>query len=676
MARWKSEQSSSGGRWRSYEEPRDDFSTGVESFFSGAGDAISFGFGDELLGFARGGLDEEARNRYTEESRQQQDMARSANPWAYGAGQVGGSLVGGGGIGLGARAGLGALRLANLGKNVGLLGRVGIAGVGGAVGGGVYGAGAETGENRVSGALEGAMWGAPLGVANQGAGELLGHVGRAAMRSVNPDVRAANMIGKMQERFGQEPAQLATALNKAPKGAMVMDVVEGGPQIVMGAGGRISAEKKALRDSLDARNRGMVDDAITDLWKTFGKGRGKDWDAYKNIVDLGEAKAKQAAPLYAKVEQTTIPKPDPAALKFVELHSRPGARYSPAMQRTVAALTNSPDTASPQAMRALMGTGLFWKRLMEETNDEWFKLKGAQRMTPLGAPGGTEWMELSQQRDELAKILRQKNMLGDDFAKAQDIWSGGSRAQEATRLGYNSVKAEGDLNVGEVMRDLKRMTPGEREQAQFAAVAALADDLQKTPDLAGRADALRRIIGSESKRITLNHLFEGRTLTKSRSQNGRKTRISAKSDIARLMTRLEDQHRLFQNSVDSGIGVNSHTGDKLLAYKSQIEQTNPSGGSIKDQLWKLVTGHAADQYDEAVSNRVLALMGRPVKEVKADIKRAGGLENWMKQANLLAKAQKEQQALATFRPRALIDAAAIGGLYGPIGTDTAETVVY
>jgi len=648
--------------WQSYGSSQPSKPSWMESFLSGAGDAATFGFGDEILGFLRGGFDDEARDRYTWESRDQQAAAREADPWAYGGGQVAGALGSGFGVGGLAKAGLQGLGLAataaSAASKAGPLSRIFAAAGTGALGGGIYGAGSANGDDVLGSAAEGAAWGATTGGILRGLGEVGGHVWRGVKPSFSPQARAANEIGKLQERFGQSPQDLAKALNKAAPGSTVMDVIPGGVQLARDAGVRPSAAREEMRAFFDDRNKGMADKATKDLWRTFGKGRSKEWNAAASIDDLSQQKAAMAKPLYDAVEAKTIAAPSPEAMKFVEMHSQNGQWFKPAIDRTVMAITGKTSGASPQELRALMGTGVFWRRLMEETNSEWATLKKAQNMTPLGAPRGTQWREISEQRDALSKVLRQKDMLGKEFADAQDIWSGASKAEDAIEFGYKAVNAEGDLNVGKVLSELKRMSPGEREHAQFAAIAALVDKMDRVPDLTGRADVLRTIIGTKSKRVTLNHLFGGVT-TKSGD-------ISSASAIGRLMNRMEKQHQLFRNSVDAGIGVNSHTADRMLGAASLAERTKPTAGGIKDALVKMITGEARDRYDEQVSNEILRLLATPSTAAKAEIKAAGGLDQWLKSKQLLAQAARVQQQLSGFRQKELPNAL-LTGLYANVG---------
>jgi hypothetical protein len=101
----------------------------IESFASGAADAATFGWGDEILGAVRGGFDADARDAYTRESRDQQDRAQFVNPVSYGAGQLAGAVGGGVGVGGVARLGVGALgqgaRVASLAAKAGPLTRIG-----------------------------------------------------------------------------------------------------------------------------------------------------------------------------------------------------------------------------------------------------------------------------------------------------------------------------------------------------------------------------------------------------------------------------------------------------------------------------------------------------------------------------------------------------------------------
>lgn len=660
----------------------------IESFLSGAGDAASFGFGDELLG-AVGGVGglfngegyDAARHRITDWSRAQQHAAATDNPWSYGAGQIGGSIAEGFGIGGLGRLGLQgagmAANAAHLAEGAGPLSRILASAGAGALGGAAYGAGsANDQEDMGAAALSGGVLGGLTGGVLHGLGEVGGHTWRHGIKpAFDADYRAAKAVAESQKRFGQTPQQLEQAMADAPDNAVMMDVVSGGPQLVMGAAARPSAGREAFRGMLDERNNAMPDEAINDLWSSLAGAKNKRINAASEIDRLENLKQAETAPLYRAVDEGFIDKPSKEAMDFVKYHLDGGGDFGGAVRETIKAMERgTPDVGVPGLRAAGIGVDLdtlshqpvFWRKLLENVQAD---VKAAAKGAPVGAQGipkGSAYRGLVADARAFNDSLR--TMLGKPFQEAQDIYSARSRAQDAIKLGYEAVNKSGDLNLGKFLRRFQKLKDTEtvvgqtkfapeKEEARRGAIAALEDMINRADTGSGRADVLRSIIGNQSKITTLNHIL-GQT-TKSGG-------LDQRTKLAKLLLRMDDQRKLFDNSVRSGIGVNSHTADKLLAYESQVARTNPSSGGIKDALWKMVTGRASDQFDESVSNRMLALLQRPVREVETEINNAGGLEKWINRATLLAKAQKLQQQLAGFRQREL-PSALLTGLYSNVG---------
>lgn len=639
-------------------DPKQGGVSDIESFFSGLGDAASFGFGDEALGYLGGawgalqGKDfEKERQAITNWSRGQQMLAQQANPLTYGGGQLLGAIGTGLGLGAGVRGALGVAGLAgkaaNFAKGVGPLGRIASASATGAGGGALYGAASADDDRRLEGASEGALWGGLLGGAGHAVlGELVPHVAGRIGSAMSPNAGTARVVGEMQERFRQSPQDLAKAMDDAAPGSMLMDTLKGGVQIVKGAASRPGYERDVMREALDERNVGLMNKAVKDFWRTFTGKQGNAIDAGMEISRLEDEARALTKPLYDRVEAVTIPKPSAGALKFVETQGQPGSVFKPAVDRAISAVTGKASGVSPSELRAIQGTGLFWRRLMEEVNTEFDTLKGAAKTNPLGVPRGSAWKEVTAQRKGLADTLRANDMLGKEFADAQDIFSNRMARSNAIAYGYKIAKNEGDINIGKALKKISAMPEDVRFDARRGMIAGIVDDLEKAPDLSGKADVLRRVIGTPSKRNALNALLGGKVK--------RDGTPYASSAFSRLAQRLEDQHKLFENSAKTGIDVNSMTADKIAALRSQEQLSGPTGGGIKDMIWKMLTGHAADQYNETVSNNLLRLMRMPTAAVRNEINAAGGMKNWMKQQTLLAKAQRHLQQLSGFREQALL----------------------
>lgn len=636
--RYAREDGRPANRFERYAQPESQRMGWGEAALSGAADAITFGWGDELMGVIGG---EEARDR----SRAHQERARADQSGAFLAGQIGGSFVGGGGIGAGAR--LAGRAIPALGRaaasaagRMGPMSRI-AAGAGmGAAGGALYGAGDAVDGMRGEGAMTGAMWGAPFGAGGQGVAEVGGRLFGAAGRALSPEARAAHMVGGMQQRFGQTPQNLAQELQNAPAGAMVMDVIPGGPGIVSGAGARPSAEREAMRQALDARNNAATQSAIDDIWSGLGGGGRKSASA--NIEEMSRQQRTQAAPLY----EAALSKPLNAARAqellgpIVERNPR---LFQLAEQRAQAiALSETGQAFTPANPR-------YWHYLKQGADEAFEALRN-----PMAGQGGLGPAERRAYARALHGFRFQLGrVLGPEYQQADAIWGGLARQQNAVRLGIDAIDTKADdMALGEVMQAMRRMSPGELAAMRVGALTKMTDMLENAATGTGRADPVRTLIRSQGQRRALQTLFGGE-----RAFDG-------------VMRRLDQHRQLFRNSVETGIGVNSHTADRLLAYQSQVARTNPTGGGIKDMIVRTLTGDAADQYDEAVSNQILQMMRTPARDAAQEITSAGGVERWARGRGLLSRAAKEQQRLATDRQRRALEAITTG-LYAPAVGDGA-----
>lgn len=602
-----------------------------DAFGLGVGDAVTFGFSDELAGL--GG----EQNRRDMERRL--ELARADQSGAFLGGQLVGALGGGGGLGMAGRAGLRAAGLApaaaRLASRVGPLGRIGASAVTGAAGGALYGAGDSADGMRMQGAGQGALMGAAFGAGGQALGEVGGRVLGAVGRSLSPEARAANMIGGMQQRFGQTAQDLEQSLANAPRGAMVLDVIPGGTQIAAGAAARPGVEREAMRAALDARNVSAAQESIDDIWQTLGGGARRSGAA--TLADLSQAQKTQAGPLY----QQALSRP-------IDM-GRANQLLQPIVDRNPRLFDLARDRA--QAI-ALSETG---RRFRPDDPRYWHYLKqGADEAyqtlrNPASGQGGLGPAEARAYARALHGFrLQLGRLLGPEYRQADAIWGGMARQQNALQTGFEAVTGRADdLALGEVSQAMRRMTPGELEAMRVGALSKMSDMIENANTMTGRANPVRALIRNEGQRRVLSTLFGG------------------EANFNALIRRLEQRQEMFQNSVEVGIGVNSHTADRLLAHASQVSRTNPTQGGIKDALVKLLTGDAADQYDEAVSNQILQTLRTPANQALSEIRQVGGVEQWSRGRGLLSRAARERQRLAQQRAQAL-GGAITGGLYAPV----------
>lgn len=631
--------SEAGNRFARYAAPAEDMN-GFQSFLSGAADAASFGWGDDLVGVVGG-------EQAMQDSRRRQEMARAEHPMAFMGGQLAGAVGFGGAAGAWLRAIPAVGRIA---AGLGPLQRIGVGAVTGAIGGGLYGAGDAGDGQRLQSAIGGALWGAPFGAGGQVLGEIAGHVGGQIGRAMSPEARAAAMVGGMQARYGQTGQALRQALQDAPDNAIVGDVIPGGSSMIQGAATRPSAGRDALRDFYDARNSDMGARASADIDRRLLGGAGEETgSALRRLEDVQKA---EAAPLYAQVYRQTLAQPTQPMRAFIAFHDRPGATFNAALQTTRETMRRQMGVNATDA--EMMSQPMFWHRLLENVESDVGASFRAARVNPLGAPRGSAIADMTQ--DARALNIQVRRHLGADFRKAQDIYAGAAKSQAALEEGADAVSTKLDsVKLAQMQRRMKRMSAGERAHFKLGAANALKDMLANADTGTGRADTLRAVLRNAGQRRLLSEIFAG------------------EKGFNDLLADLDKQHGLFRNSVEAGVGVNSHTADKLAAREAQIARTNPfSAASVRDAVVKSIFGEAGDQYDEAVSNQILTMMRTPVADALREIDASGGVANWAKGRGLLSRAAKERQRIADGRRDRFIGALTSGITWPLVGGSATE----
>jgi hypothetical protein len=598
-----------------YEPPSEYTESGA--FLSGAADMFSFGFGDELSGVFGG---QEAVRR----SRERQQAYQAMHPGWYLGGQLAGGFVGGGVAGAGARLGLRALGAtagaARMAQNVGIGGRIAAGAATGGAGGALYGAGSGYDGDRLRSAGEGVIPGVLGGAGGQVAGEVLGAGVRALGRSAGPEANAATMIANAQRRFGQVGNNLERDLADAPQGSMLMDVIPGGPQLVQGASARPSGELPAMEAALRTRNQNMAQETVQDLWQSLTGGeRGS---AAASIRQLAATRRAQSEPLYARAFANPV-NPRRAEDMLGEVIRRNPRLFQAAERDAQELMLSEHGTVFNR------DDGRFWHYLQIGADQVYERLRNAQ-----GGLSANERRVFGGALDQYRTGLRR--LLGQDFRQAQAVWSNSVRQGAAVRRGYEAATPQAnDLDLGDLEDEMRRMTRGELEHMRLGAVTRLSDMIENAQGTAGRSNPVRAVLRSEGQRRVLQRLFGG-------SEN-----------LEMVVRRIEQRQQLFDNSVQSGIGVNSHTANRLAARESQVAQTNPLRGG---GLWERLTSSAADQWDENVSNQLLRELRTPANEALGQIRAAGGVEQWSRGRGLLAAAQRQALERESFRRRALASA--------------------
>jgi hypothetical protein len=658
-----------------------------ETFFSGAADGATLGWGDEMLGGLAaagdavglsglwGGMTgDQVRNW----SRAQQKVAQYANPFLYGAGQFAGAVGGGlatGGIGNLALRGGGAAAtgLANIGARAGLGTRLAAAAGTGAVGGATYGAGSAEDANKVEAGLTGAWQGALSGGLMQGG--LIEPFGAAWRNAIKPsfdaNYKGARTMAQLFDRHGggDVTKKLTDKLEKAPSNALVMDVVPGGTQITSAAGVRPSAAKDTLRDVLDERNNRMGDDAAEELWEST-VGKNQRVDAGMRIHALNAAQ-KQID--YSDIDAMQIT-PTLMAKDFVAHHLRqPNAAFKGAIEDAMEAVRiDDPNVIGLRIVGDQISLGdmihypKFWRSLWTNVRED---VRKAEQSAMFTGMGGSQLRTLQADARNLRKNIG--DILGDKWEAKQAAYKVLADEEDALRMGYDAVAKAGDIKLGDALTEIsaarnKFQTDAAKEKFDLwikkGAMAHVEDMLNRADTGSGRADVLRSIMGNKSKITTLNQLL------------GRATKggaVDQRTNFAKTLKRLDAQRELFDNSVKSGIGVNSHTADRL-AGQASLEAV-ASGGGIRGMLVKALAGNSQDEFNENVSNRVLNFMSRPASELRQEIATAGGVKKWLASLgkdDLIAIALAAQKP--AFRQKEL-GKALNSGLYSMVGFDAALT---
>lgn len=609
----------------------------LEALGSGAADALTFGFGDEMLGVIGG---DEARDR----SRRQQEAARAARPGYYLGGQVAGSLAGGLGAGVGARLALRAAPAAAAALNgVNWAGRAGIAAATGAAGGAAYGAGDARGgvEERLPGAVRGGTIGAVGGGALSLAGSAIGPVARRVMEGRSPERVAQGILAQGIRREGMDEAGFRAALSQHAsmnRGGMVLDTLgESGGHIAGGAASHPSAGRSVIREAMDARNNAAGQQASNDAWRTLRGG--KPEDPADVLVALRDTQRTTAGPLYERTWRE-VGRVDPADMqgRVGEIIRRHPAIFGPA--RTLADELSLAETGARIGDEA---DPRFWHYMLQGAEIELGKRLRAGAMGDIGGFRGTQAAIYSRAVREFNDQVRDR--LGPTFRQAQDTFSGAERAREAVERGYEAVGPSlNSLQLGELREFMRRARPGEIEHIRIGALSRLTDMLRNADTGSGRADVLRVIMRSDGQRAILEQLFGGR------------------GGFQALMQRLDYDRQLFQNTANTGIRMNSLTGSNLGAAAAQgAAATTPAttSGGIIERLLGPEIQRAASARNEDVSDALLRALSTPAKDALASMSGPAGTRG------LFGNAARQAQQLEEFRRKRALESALGGGFVAP-----------
>lgn len=643
--------------------PRGEFG----SFLSSAGDSLSLGAGDEVMGVGAGLAalvrGEDFGDAYQQQAERSRQRLRDA--WQYhGGSALAGAVVGalplGGALGWAARGGRAASSLRNLTPAQ----RVMSAAASGAGVGTVYGAASDNDDrldswegwkNRGIGAAGGAALGGVTGGALQAAGMGIRHAGRNVFRpAFAPEERAAQELGKGLNRagittpqaFAQRADDLASMESMSPgSNPMVLDALEGaGTDLTMIAGTRQSAGRQAMRDALEDRNAGARERTTAMLWRELGGGASRN--AARTIEELEQVQRSQAAPLFQQAYQRTV-QAVPAPLQdFVRFNDRSNARFHAALETTRETMRRT--MGADATDEVMQRSPQFWHRLLENVQAEVGAALRSARVNPLGGPRGSALADMTQDSQRLNAMVRR--LLGSDFNRAMNVYAGAARNMDAIEFGYSAVSQTGELQAGQISRRLARMTEGERQAARFAAISRLSDDLAKADPGTGRGDVLRAVIGNEAKRSALRVIFGG------------------EAAFNRVMRALDYERRLYLNYADVNIGRGSPTGDKT---QGAAQVFGMDGGGPVSRARQAMGREAQQRYDEELANSILDLMRTPLTGQGAP----RNIQQLAEDRGILGLAMRRAQEQRELRARAGPLALQAGGV-NALGLSPNEMLAY
>lgn len=281
----------------------------LDAATTGAGDALTFGWGDEAAGLA--GMD-------TQAIRSRQEALQESNPVASTAGAIGGGLALAGPL---SRLGLSA---AAAGQGLGVRAIAG--GLEGMGLGGLYGAGAADDESRLMGAAEGGAIGGALGsafpVVAAGAGRAYEAVRNA--RNANPIARQAGIrpetaraLGGILEADGSLGSQGSANMARAGHERMLVDAgptAQGALDTTIQRGGRGAAIAREAIDGRVGRDSAALGQALDSIL-----GQPKGATATREGIRTGSSAARRTA--YDSAYSQPINYSDPRAMKVEELIS-------------------------------------------------------------------------------------------------------------------------------------------------------------------------------------------------------------------------------------------------------------------------------------------------------------------------------------------------------------------
>jgi len=672
-----------------------------DSFLSGFGDSLSFGWGDEIQGILAGlgGMTQgkdywDTYNNSVDEARRWQDVASAdEGGWHFlgelGGAAAGGMLTGGGVAAIGnlARGGRAVAAAVPAAQKMGLLGRSLRAAPFAAGGGAVYGAGAadggENGDmllNAGLGAASGAVMGPALGIA--------GSVGKRALidpfLNMNPARSAAKHVMRELDRYGIDAAQLlqnAKAVGDVDaKNAWTMDAFGNlGSDLVSASSASPGPELGAMIKASKARNVSISDGARDNFWKKLGGGLRERINYVSRVSDI-DTQLKNFDAVYGAIDSKRLnvdafPKelkdfllknaPDDfkidTARGVKDLTSKAIGPFKDAMNSAVAVMRA--DLGSDVPAQVLMDQPKFWREFLtlarKSKEDAW-----RSNDSGLGEVR-------SRHYNKLKEMLGHDNVLGKDWVAAQERYATLLKERNGLEFGFKAVMQTDPPSLADNLKLFNNMDPAAKKWARKGMITRLEEGIRNQQTRGSTRDMLRKVADNPSQRETLARFFA--RVNKDGSIDDRFTKLLG------MFEDLDLRYGFFDNIERSGILKGPKTAHVLTQAGQQADQTLPVAGevlkgNIFGALKKAFTGDSGARFDQDVANEIIKFMRAPasirdkagnlVGGLEHEIS-SQGLEKWLNGPSVVQKALKRQQQLQNAYQNRWSDAR--GNLYAGVG---------
>lgn len=649
-----------------------------DAFMSGAGDSLSFGFGDEIqgglagLGASLSGGDYwDTYNRSTAEARRWQDVASAdQGGWKF-AGEVGGALAGGlvagGGGALAGNLLRGGAAATAAPRNMGLLARMGRAVPFAAGGGALYGAGASDGGENGDMLLNAALGGAVGGVAGP-LFTLAGSAGKKALidpfLDMNPTRQAAKHIQSELDRYGMNANRLMQGVDEVasvdPNNAWAMDAFGPlGPDLVRASSASAGPELALMETAAKARNKAIGEGARDSFWSKLGGGP-RERINYVNRVSEIDTELSNFDTVYKTIDNQAL---DPAAFPkeltdFVARNAPESYKVQTAKgakdltQKAVGPFKEAMD-AAVEVMRGELGADVPAQVLMSKPKFWRTFLTMARHSKDDAWNGNNKTMGevRSQAYNKLKNLLGDDNVLGKDWVKAQERYAALKMERDGLEFGFKSVMETDAPRLADNLKLFNNMTPAQKKWARKGMIARLEEGIRSQQTRGSTRDMLRKVGDNPVQQDALARFFA--RVNADGTIDNRFTKLTG------MLEELDKRYTFFDNIERSGILKGPKTASVLTQAADQADRTLPVAGevikgNIFGALRKAFTGDSTSRFDQEVANEIIKFMRTPARitdragnlvgGLEHEI-RTQGLEKWLNGPSAVQKALKRQMQM-------------------------------